>query len=248
MMERRYIHSNRLVFDLGMNNGDDTAYYLKKQLRVVAVDANPGATKEAETRFAHEIQAGRLTIHSIAIWQDYATQPFHIRSDHPYWSSLDVGWATRGDGVTEQVHVNCVPLRHLVALHGMPAYLKIDIEGADELVIDQLSELPYLPAYVSVEDCRFGFRYLEKLMALGYDAFKLSNQASVQDWVDKDIGHRFVSGSSGPMGEQVPGEWCSREGILQNYAERVRTRENERRSPPGVWWDIHARAPLGLAI
>ncbi len=159
-----------------------------------------------------------------------------------------MGWATRGEGVTQQIEVNCVPLRHLIALHGMPTYLKIDIEGADELVIDQMSQLPYLPAYVSVEDCRFGFRYLEKLMALGYDAFKLSNQASVQDCVDEEIGHRFVSGSSGPMGEQVPGEWYSGEGILRAYAERVRTQENERRSPPGVWWDIHARAPIGLSI
>ena len=73
-MERRYIQTNGLVFDLGMNNGDDTSYYLKKRLRVVAVDANPGATKEAETRFADEIQAGRLTIHSIAILR-HATVP-----------------------------------------------------------------------------------------------------------------------------------------------------------------------------
>lgn len=247
-MERRYIRSNGLVFDLGMNNGDDTLYYLKKQLRVVAVDANPSATKEAEIRFGDEIHTGRLTIHSVAIWHDYAKQPFHIRGDHPYWSSLDAGWAAREAGVTQQIEVNCVPLRHLIALHGIPMYLKIDIEGADEMVIDQLNALPYLPAYVSVEDCRFGFRYLEKLMALGYDAFKLSNQASVQNCADEESGHCFVSGSSGPMGEQVPGEWCSGEGILRVYAERVRTQENERRSPPGVWWDIHARAPIGLSI
>ncbi len=30
-----------LVFDIGVNNGEDTAYYLRRGFRVVGVDANP---------------------------------------------------------------------------------------------------------------------------------------------------------------------------------------------------------------
>ena len=33
------------------------------------------------------------------------------------------------------------------------------------LLSNQLKELPSLPLYVSVEDCRFGFQYLETLAA-----------------------------------------------------------------------------------
>ena len=31
----------KLVYDVGMNNGDDTAYYLRMGYRVVAFEANP---------------------------------------------------------------------------------------------------------------------------------------------------------------------------------------------------------------
>lgn len=30
-----------LIFDIGANNGDDTAFYLKKGFRVVAIEADP---------------------------------------------------------------------------------------------------------------------------------------------------------------------------------------------------------------
>ena len=33
--------SSDLVFDLGLDNGDDTSFYLAKGLRAVAVEANP---------------------------------------------------------------------------------------------------------------------------------------------------------------------------------------------------------------
>lgn len=247
-MDKRYVNSSNLVFDLGMNNGDDTSYYLKKDFRVVAVEASPLLVREAESRFAAEIGAGRLRIHHWAVWSDYADLPFFISKQNTHWSSLNSDWASRDAGETEPIFVHCVPLRHLFALHGVPMFLKIDIEGADEVILDQLHDQVYLPAYLSIEDCRFGFRYLEKLVALGYDAFKLSNQATVQDCVDTDIGHRFSLGSSGPFGEVIPGDWCSGNGILQAYAQQVRTRENERRSPAGVWWDIHARAPRSQCI
>ena len=45
-----------------MNNGDDTAYYLSRGHRVVAIEANPILAKEGAKRFAAEITAGRLKI------------------------------------------------------------------------------------------------------------------------------------------------------------------------------------------
>ncbi|WP_152555706.1 FkbM family methyltransferase [Methylomarinum vadi] len=240
-MNKRYVRSNGLIFDLGMNNGDDTAYYLKKAVRVVAVEANPGLASEARARFDGEIRSGRLSIHQLAIWNDYGRVPFHISRENSHWSSLESQWADRNGGGTEAVQVECVPLAHLFALHGVPYFLKIDVEGVDESVIDQLEPLPYIPAYISMEDCRFGFRYVEKLTALGYDGFKLSNQALVAELADEAVNHRFPAGSSGPLGEQVPGEWHDPASFLHLYEQQVRSRDNERRSPPGVWWDIHAR-------
>jgi FkbM family methyltransferase len=247
-MAKQYVRSNRLVIDLGMNNGEDTAYYLKKQFRVIAVEANPLLVEQAQKRFAAEITQGRLTIQHVAIWNEQARLPFHISKKNSHWSSLDSNWASREGSDTDQIDVDCVPLAQLFALYGVPTFLKVDIEGMDEIVLDQLPLQAYLPAYVSVEDCRFGARYLEKLIALGYEGFKLSNQAVLDQMVDEEVNHRFTFGSSGPVGEQVPGVWHSASEIIPLYQKQVRTQNNERRSPPGVWWDIHARGPQSRSI
>ena len=47
----RYASRSRLILDLGMNNGDDTAYYLTRGFRVVALDANPALCEGARKRF-----------------------------------------------------------------------------------------------------------------------------------------------------------------------------------------------------
>ena len=56
-----------LVFDIGANNGDDAAAYLKHGCRVVAVEANPTLCAHLRVRFSSEIEAGRLTVVDKAI-------------------------------------------------------------------------------------------------------------------------------------------------------------------------------------
>jgi hypothetical protein len=50
-----------------MNNGDDSAFYLKAGHRVVAIEANPLLCRAAEKRFAAEIASGRFAILNLAI-------------------------------------------------------------------------------------------------------------------------------------------------------------------------------------
>ena len=56
-----------LIYDVGMNNGDDTAYYLSLGFRTVAIEANPELVEQAKARFAREIASGRLIILNIGI-------------------------------------------------------------------------------------------------------------------------------------------------------------------------------------
>lgn len=41
-----------LIYDMGLGDGSDTAYYLSKNLRVLAIDPNPIAVEKARERFA----------------------------------------------------------------------------------------------------------------------------------------------------------------------------------------------------
>ncbi|TIL80880.1 MAG: FkbM family methyltransferase, partial [Mesorhizobium sp.] len=45
-----------LVYDVGMNNGDDTAYYLHRGFRVVAIEADPDLCNGAVSRFGKELE------------------------------------------------------------------------------------------------------------------------------------------------------------------------------------------------
>ena len=42
-----------LIYDVGLHIGQDTAFYLEKGFRVVAIEANPVLAHQVAVRFAH---------------------------------------------------------------------------------------------------------------------------------------------------------------------------------------------------
>jgi FkbM family methyltransferase len=234
-----FIDSNNLIIDLGMNNGDDTAYYLKKGYKVVAVEANSELCKKALKRFSEEIDNGTLQIVNAAIWKADGKQTFYINLENDHWSSLDIGWAGRDKSKYKETIVECITLPYLFELYGVPNYLKIDVEGVDEFVLQQLSEMDKLPLFVSVEDCRFGYKYMSILNQIGYDGFKILDQSAVSSLIDNAISHTFLEGSSGPLGNDIPVRWLSYQQMVKEYSTTVRDVSGNRIAPRTHWWDIH---------
>ena len=163
-----------LIFDIGMNDGSDTAYYLHRGFRVVAVEANPALAEAGRRRFAEVIARGRLVIESVGVAETEAVRPFWICEAKPTWSSFDRASAARG-GAHHAVEVRCVPVGALLARHGVPHYLKVDIEGHELLCLDGLSA-DDRPAYVSFEVGPEGVAGLGRMDAVGYRAFKCISQ------------------------------------------------------------------------
>ena len=234
-----YAKDSRLIFDLGMNNGDDTAFYLSRGYNVVAVDANPALCRAAEKRFRDAIDNGRLTILNAAICDSEGKATFYLNLDNDHWSSLVIGWAGREASRVQEISVDCLTLPRLFDEFGVPRYLKIDVEGVDQSVLEQLRAAVVLPLFVSVEDCRFGFQYMETLASCGYDGFKLLDQSTVPQITDAATNYRFPAGSSGPFGEDLPGEWLSHLDMVALYSRTVRDRAGNRLAPRSRWWDIH---------
>jgi hypothetical protein len=52
----------RLIYDIGMHNGADTEFYLRKGFDVIAIEANPDCVAHVRKRFEAEISAGRLVL------------------------------------------------------------------------------------------------------------------------------------------------------------------------------------------
>ena len=163
-----------LVYDIGLHNGDDTAYYLHRGYHVVAVEADETLVEQARQRFAPEIAQGRLTLLNVAVADHEGTVQFWVCESGREWSSLHNEWASR-QAQARTVEVRSTRLASIFAEHGVPFYLKIDIEGGEENCLADL--LPDdLPSFISVEWT--DLPTLVRLSNLGYDAFKCVDQAT----------------------------------------------------------------------
>jgi FkbM family methyltransferase len=232
-----------LIFDIGMHNGTDSEFYLKKGFRVVGVEANPELAESARTKFRSEIAEKRLMIENLGIFNSEQVLTFYVNQDVDEWSSFEKHLGTREDTRYSAVEVPCKRLDYFIGKYGMPYYLKVDVEGVDAIVVRELTRWAIRPAYISLEDG--GVDSLIALYETGARKFKFINQLAIRDYVlpsialeGREVQHSFGVSSSGPFGRELPGEWLDTSTAFKVYAECVR--------PPGAspidgWWDIHAQ-------
>jgi FkbM family methyltransferase len=256
-----------LIFDIGLHNGDDTAHYLERGFRVVAVDANPEMIEAGRSRFASEIAEGRVTLLNVGIAATSGTASFHV-SDHTDWSSFLPEVAGRMGNGTRPLIVKTRQFAAILKEFGTPHYLKIDIEGSDALCLRALIA-DDLPRYVSWESGPGWDKLLDHMVALGYKSFKVIRQNDfhclpvpyerldppvLPDWTkNPPLVGGFPFGSSGPFGESTHGDWHPAEMVVQAMRARSgdRHRGDHRRRAEGgqvsaawdfsEWYDFHAR-------
>jgi len=168
-----------LIYDVGMHNGDDTAYYLHKGFRVVAIEANPELARAGEKRFADAIRSEKLQIMNVGIARERGTAEFFVSTEMDRWSSFDRDLATREGRPCRPVRIRCMPLSDIIHRHGIPYYLKIDIEGNDRICIDNLDP-DIIPPYLSIEMAHEdGDHDIHTLAALGYRRFRCIRQTDL---------------------------------------------------------------------
>jgi FkbM family methyltransferase len=164
-----------LIYDVGMHNGDDTAYYLFRGYRVVAIDADPQACENARQRFKNELDNGRLAVLNVGITAEPGHRDFWICEPHPEWSSFNRQIASRDGSPHHVIQVPCRTFDSLLQEYGVPYYLKVDIEGNDLQCVDGLRTMSEAPRYLSIELSDLE-NSLQKLSSLGYTTFKCISQ------------------------------------------------------------------------
>lgn len=227
-----------LIYDIGMHDGDDSDFYLRKGFRVVAVEADPELCEQASRRFASEIAEGRITIVNRAIAPVAGPVTFY-RSTIPGWGTVVESWntdnAVRGVAA-EALVVEGITLADLVEEHGDAFYMKVDIEGMDHIALEGLASTFARPRYLSMETSFArspAITSIEQDFAMltrfGYDHFKIVDQAAVPQQVPpspalvgKYVAHAFSDGSSGLFGEESPGEWQSAQDALESFRQTCR--------------------------
>ncbi len=234
----------RLIIDIGMSEGNDSDFYLRKGFRVVGVEADSIAVNAMKDRFAAEIDAGRLVIlnraawsktgHKLSFWHNEGTQGH---------SSLNL-WHGAGHKVEQTVESIAWP--ELQSVAGTPHYMKIDIEGGEVAFLESMLDFEALPTYISVE-CHT-FDPISMLSKIGYRQFKLLNQTVLQAYPMPDppmegdcIAHPDWGHASGSFGRELPGaRWLDFPEIARQFAMLRELREFGGIFQPWVWFDCHA--------
>ncbi|MEM8882530.1 MAG: FkbM family methyltransferase [Planctomycetota bacterium] len=227
-----------LVYDVGLHTAQDTAFYLRKGFRVVAFEANPELARAARERFAEEVGAGRLVVVEGAIVEPATLAAgttrvrFFANDTFSEWGTVCEDWAERNVRLGTSntvVEVDAIDFVAVLREHGVPHYMKIDIEGVDLVCVEALHAFAQRPKYLSIESDKTSFERLQhevdSLAGLGYDAFQAVEQSSIP--VEQRppeparegafVDHRFEHGASGLFGAELPGDWVSRDAVLRAY-------------------------------
>jgi FkbM family methyltransferase len=224
-----------LIFDVGMHKGEDTDFYLKKGFRVVGIEANPELAAHCRQRFAARVADGSLhVVEGAIVPKDRATQPtvtFYKNVERTIWGTIDPQWRDRNVRLgchSTEIVVPCVDLGAVLRKHGVPYYMKIDIEGADRLCLDYLKDIDERPQFISLEDEKVDLsRLIDDLGALwdlGYRTFRAVQQETIAnsmyrgaDRAGRMVLHQFELGASGAFGEDLAGPWMTPQEMIVEY-------------------------------
>lgn len=239
------MEKERVIYDLGANNGDDLPYFLEKAHKVVAVEALPGRADDIRERFSAEVARGILVVENVAV-TDHQGSGGHV----DIWVHREDAKSTviqpeQDKHLFKRERVPAVPVSKLIETHGPPYFIKIDLENYDANILRALFLAEIFPPFISAEGhdpAVFGL-----LAGLGkYRSFKIIHGRRVErdfrDFSFKNLfgEQRFFSfpwGSAGPFGDDIPGPWI----------EPASTFSQIRVLGTG-WFDIHASFEVGTRV
>jgi len=208
-----------LIFDIGMDAGEDTQFYLAKGFRVVAVEANPQICGDVAKRNAAAISEGRLIIVNRAIAENKEPLTFYVCNTNSAWSTasprLRDHWGAYAGAAFTEIRVGAVTTSEIIEQFGVPYYAKIDIEGFDIICLRGFARHEPRPHYISIE---VDFRNLDEMIRclreLGYKNFSLVGQRTVPQQSQPHparegnaVDYNFTLFSSGLFGRELPTPW-----------------------------------------
>ena len=207
-----------LIYDLGSHNGQDSEFYLKKGFTVVAVEANPALCDHLKRRFGREIAEGRYVLIERAVGERFGKVTFFVNTERSIWGTTEYNPRYKGRSSVSanwtEIVVPSIPFSWLTDQFGVPYYLKIDIEGADVLCLEDLMNEEDRPNFISIERQPFladQLKELALLKALGYTEYKIVDQKAVMHQQPPKparegvyVDHKFEFDATGLFGEETP--------------------------------------------
>ncbi|MCA0425024.1 MAG: FkbM family methyltransferase [Proteobacteria bacterium] len=169
----RLVKPGQTVFDIGAHIGDRTESFRRLGAKVVALEPQPDCAEAI--RIIHGADKG-VTIMEQACGAVAGRMMLHVNSANPTVSTLSEAFIQAADGAggwdgqvwDRTVEVRVTTLDRLIANHGVPAFVKIDVEGHESDVLNGLSTpLPALSFEFTTIQRDVALTCIERLRSLG---------------------------------------------------------------------------------
>ena len=193
----QFVSPDDLVFDVGAHVGDRIASFRRLGARVVAVEPQPALQRTLRLLYGRD---PRVALVPAAVGRAAGTAEMKINPGNPTISTLSeefiaasrgaAGW--EGESWPRSLRVPVTTLDTLIAEHGRPAFIKLDVEGFEAEALAALSQaVPALSFEFTTIQRPVALACLERCAALGYTEFNAA------------------------LGEsQMPGGWCDARAMV----------------------------------
>jgi FkbM family methyltransferase len=199
----RFITPGDLVFDVGAHVGDRIACFRRLGARVVAVEPQPPLVKVL--RLLYGLRSG-VAIEPVAVGQAPGEIELRINVDNPTVSTASAQFVSAAKGAagwdtqawTKIARVRVTTLDALIARHGRPAFIKIDVEGFEAEALAGLTQpVKALSFEFTTIQRDVAQACIDRCVALGYSRFNAAlgeSQAFAHaDWIDDATIARWVA-------------------------------------------------------
>jgi FkbM family methyltransferase len=197
----KYSKKNKIIYDIGANDGANIEYYLTKANKVIAVEANPLLCSYMEKKFRNEIELGRLiVVNTVVSDTNGLSKIFYVHRKKSELSSYIKPDIESLDNY-ETIHVDSISPTNLINRFGSPFFVKIDVEGSDEFVLYDLIKSDIFPKYLSVELHKYNV--INIINKVG-NIFKFQIIDFANNKYSQNISYSY---SAGPFGTDLPNVW-----------------------------------------